>query len=155
MKRTVIDDLISNLKRIKPETILQRSVPSSSLEIAADINRAQLQEGQLSNGQELGNYTKATESYNNVRQTKVSSSERVKFYDTGKFHKSIKGKITKDGLLNLTSGSNKVEKIREYLAERGYSGDVLGLTDDNLENWIETFVQPYFVKGIQDRLLTQ
>lgn len=155
MKRTVIDDLISNLKRIKPETILQRSVPSSSLEIAADINRAQLQEGQLSNGQELGNYTKATESYNNIRQTKVSSSERVKFYDTGKFHKSIKGKITKDGLLNLTSGSNKVEKIREYLAERGYSGDVLGLTDDNLENWIETFVQPYFVKGIQDRLLTQ
>jgi hypothetical protein len=155
MKRTVIDDLISNLKRIKPETILQRSVPSSSLEIAADINRAQLQDGQLSNGQELGNYTKATESYNNVRQTKVSSSERVKFYDSGKFHKSIKGKITKDGLLNLTSGSNKVEKIREYLAERGYSGDVLGLTDENLENWIETFVQPYFVKGIQDRLLTQ
>jgi hypothetical protein len=155
MKRTVIDDLISNLKRIKPETILQRSVPSSSLEIAADINRAQLQDGQLSNGQELGNYTKATESYNNVRQTKVSSSERVKFYDSGKFHKSIKGKITKEGLLNLTSGSNKVEKIREYLAERGYSGDVLGLTDENLENWIETFVQPYFVKGIQDRLLTQ
>lgn len=155
MKRTVIDDLISNLKRIKPETILQRSVPSSSLEIAADINRSQLQDGQLSNGQELGNYTKATESYNNVRQTKVSSSERIKFYDSGKFHKSIKAKITKDGLLNLTSGSNKVEKIREYLADKGYGGDVLGLTDENLENWFETFVQPYFVKGIQDRLLTQ
>lgn len=155
MKKTVIDDLLSNLKRIKPETILQRSVPSNSLEIAADINRAQLQEGQLSNSQELNNYAKATESYNMTRETKVSSSERIKFYDTGKFHKSIKAKITRDGNLNITSSSNKLVKIREYLTDKGYGGDVLGLTDENLEDWFETFVQPYFVKGLQDRLLTQ
>lgn len=155
MKGTVIDELISNLKRIKPETILQRSVPSSALEIAEQINRAQLEAGELSNGQEMNNYAKATESYNTTRQTKVSSSERIKFYDSGKFHKSIKAKITKDGELNFTSKSNKLEKIRAYLTEKGYSGDVLGLTDENLENWFETFVQPYFVKGLQDRLLTQ
>lgn len=155
MIKTVIDDMISSLKRIKPETILQRSVPQSSLDIAVEINRAQLEEGQLNSGEQLGNYSKSTEGYNNYRQTKVSSSERIKFYDTGKFHKSIKAKITKDGQLNFNSSSNKLQKIRDYLQDKGYSGDVLGLTDENLENWFETFIQPYFVKGLQDRILSQ
>lgn len=155
MIKTVIDDMISSLKRIKPETILQRSVPQSSLDIAVEINRAQLEEGQLNSGEQLGNYSKSTEGYNNYRETKISSSERIKFYDTGKFHKSIKTKITKDGQLNFNSSSNKLQKIRDYLQDKGYSGDVLGLTDENLENWFETFIQPYFVKGLQDRILSQ
>lgn len=155
MIKTVIDDMISSLKRIKPETILQRSVPQSSLDIAVEINRAQLEEGQLNSGEQLGNYSKSTEGYNNYRETKISSSERIKFYDTGKFHKSIKAKITKDGQLNFNSSSNKLQKIRDYLQDKGYSGDVLGLTDENLENWFETFIQPYFVKGLQDRILSQ
>ena len=61
--KTVIDDLIDNLRRIRPETILSRSVTSQALEAAADINREQLRQGELSSGEALNNYSKSTEGY--------------------------------------------------------------------------------------------
>lgn len=155
IKDTVIDLLISNLKRIKPETILQRSVTSDALEVAQAINKQQLLDGELNNGEQLGNYSKATEGFNSYRSTKVTSSDRIKFYDTGQFHKSIKAKITKDGGLQMDSRSVKLAKIRTYLEDKKYTGDVLGLQEDELIRWFETFVQDQFVKVLTDRILSQ
>lgn len=155
IKNTIIDELISNLKKIKPETILARSTTSEALRAAEDINRSQLMDGELDTGETLPNYAKATESYNNKRSTKVTNSDRIKFYDTGAFHKSIKAKITNKGELALTSRSVKLEKIREYLEDKGANGDVLGLQDEWLESWYETFVADNFVKMLTDRILTQ
>lgn len=155
IKNTVIDMLINNLKRIKPETILQRSVDSDALEVAQTINKQQLLDGELNNDEKLGNYSKATEGYNDYRTTRVTSSDRIKFYDTGQFHKSIKAKITRDGTLQMNSRSVKLDKIRAYLQDNKYTGDVLGLQEDELIRWFETFVQDRFVKTLTDRILTQ
>lgn len=155
IKNTIIDELISNLKRIKPETILIRATSSEALRAAEDINRSQLEDGELNDATILPNYAKATESYNEKRNTKVTSSDRIKFYDTGAFHKSIKAKITNKGELALTSRSVKLERIREYLEDKGASGDVLGLQDEWLEKWYETFVEDNFVKMLTDRILTK
>lgn len=155
IKDTVIDALINNLKRIKPETILQRSVTSDALEVAQAINKQQLLDGELNNGEQLGNYSKSTEGYNSYRSTLVSRNDRIKFYDTGQFHKSIKAKITKDGQLQMDSKSVKLAKIRAYLQDKKYSGDVLGLQEDELIRWFRTFVQDNFVKTLTDRILTQ
>ena len=155
MVKTVIDELIDNLKRITPETILQRSVTSDALEAAADINRSQLQDGELSSGEALNNYALATEGYNESRRTKISSNERIKFYDTGNFHKSIKAKITKKGELALESRSNKASLAQAYVEDKGYQGNVLGLQDEWLSKWFENFVQDNFVKGLTERILNQ
>ena len=156
MKRTVIDDLISNLKRIKPETILQRSVTSEALEAAEDINRYQLEQGELQKGTIMNNYAKKTEEiFNPIRETKISRFEEVKFKDSGQFYKSIKAKVNKNVMLEMSAKHRNAKHVFEYIEDKGIRDSPLGLQDQWLENWIETFVQPYFVKGIQDRLLTQ
>jgi len=153
--KTVIDDLIENLKRIRPETILSRSVSSSDLQAAADINRDQLRQGELSSGESINNYSKSTEGYNESRQTKISSSERIKFYDTGAFHKSIKGSITKDGQLALKSASKKSALSQDYVKDKGYEGNVLGLQEEWATKWFDTLVKDNFLKMLKDRILTQ
>jgi hypothetical protein len=149
----VIDLLQKQLKRITPRTILARAVTSEMLEIASDLNRDQLSKGELNNSEKVGKYSKSTEGYNSYRNTKVSSSDTIKFYDTGAFHKSIKGKINKDGELQMTSRSRKLERLRAYLEDKGYEGDLLGLTDENLERWFETFVRDAYVKALEERIL--
>jgi hypothetical protein len=153
--RTAIDDLISQLRRIKPETILMRSVTDEALEVASDINREQLNRGELSDGGELNNYSKATEGYNSSRKTTISSSERIKFKDTGAFHKSIKAKITKDGVLQIKSGSKKAILAQEYVEDKGYSGNVLGLQEEWEKKWYETYVHETFKRDLIDRILGQ
>ena len=153
--KTVIDELIDNLRRIKPETILSRSVTSQALQAAADINRSQLQDGELSSGEALNNYAKATEGYNESRSTKVSSSEKIKFYDTGVMYKTIKANITKDGQLALKSTSKKAALSQDYVKDKGYNGNILGLQEEWVSKWFETFVQDDFLKALKDRILTQ
>jgi hypothetical protein len=153
--KTVIDDLIENLKRIRPETILSRSVSSSDLQAAADINREQLRQGELSSGESLNNYSKSTEGYNESRSTKVTSSEKIKFYDTGGMYKTIKGSITKDGQLALKSSSKKTALSQDYVKDKGYEGNVLGLQEEWASKWFETLVKDNFLKMLKDRILTQ
>tara|TARA_R110000850_G_scaffold275955_1_gene416421 strand:- start:11345 stop:11812 length:468 start_codon:yes stop_codon:yes gene_type:complete len=152
MIKTVFDDLIKELKRIKPETIYSRSVSTEALDEAANANRDQLEKGILDNGQIIGQYSKNTEKlYNDRRTTKVSQGDLVKFKDTGKFHKTIKAKITRDGNLKLTSASKKLQYAEDYV--EGVSGNVLGLTDDNLERWYNQFVQDTFKRNLLNRIL--
>ena len=150
MIKTEFDTLILNLKRIKPETILKRSVTQEALDAAADLNRAQLEKGQLENGATTGGYKKATEGRNRQRITKVTAGQPIQFKNTGKFHKSIKAKITRDGELQLNSRSNKLQYAQEYTEG---IGNVLGLTDENLELWYKTFVEDAFKKALTDRIL--
>jgi hypothetical protein len=152
MIKTVFDDLISELKRIKPETVYSRSVTTEALDEAANANRDQLEKGILDNGQIIGQYSKNTEKlYNDRRTTKVSQGDLVKFKDTGKFHKTIKAKITRDGNLQLTSASKKLQYAKDYV--EGVSGNVLGLTDENLEKWYNQFVQDTFKRNLLNRIL--
>jgi hypothetical protein len=152
MIKTVFDDLISELKRIKPETIYSRSVTTEALDEAANANRDQLEKGILDSGQTIGQYSKNTEKlYNDRRTTKVSQGDLVKFKDTGKFHKTIKAKITRDGNLKLTSASKKLQYAEDYV--EGVSGNVLGLTDENLEKWYNQFVQDTFKRNLLNRIL--
>ena len=60
MIKTEFDAMIKNLRRIKPETILRRAVTQEALDVAADLNRAQLEKGELENGARTGGYKKAT-----------------------------------------------------------------------------------------------
>lgn len=155
IKNTIIDELISNLKKIKPETILIRATSSEALRAAEDINRTQLQQGELETGETLPNYAKRTEKvYNVKRKTKVTTADVVKFYDSGAFHKSIKAKITNKGELALQSRSTKLNIVRAYVERKGLKGDVLGLQDHWLDKWYETFVEDNFVKMLTDRILT-
>jgi hypothetical protein len=155
MIKTVFDDLIKELKRIKPETVYSRSVTTEALDEAANANRDQLEKGILDNGQIIGQYSKNTEKlYNDRRTTKVSQGDLVKFKDTGKFHKTIKAKITRDGNLQLTSASKKAQLAQEYVDKKGLStGSVLGLTDENLEKWYNQFVQDTFKRNLLNRIL--
>lgn len=154
MIKTVFDDLIKELKRIKPETIYSRSVSTEALDEAANANRDQLEKGILDNGQTTGGYSSATVARNRERTTKVSTSDVIKFKDTGKFHKTIKAKIARDGNLSLTSSSKKAQLAQEYVDKKGLStGSVLGLTDDNLEKWYNQFVQDTFKRNLLNRIL--
>jgi len=152
--KTIIDELIANLKRIKPETIYARSVSTDALDEAANANRDQLEKGTLSDGSTLPNYKKATEARNNKRTTKVSTSDIIKFKDTGSFHKSIKAKITRNGDLKLTSSSRKAVLAQDYVDNGSIStqGTVLGLTQENLKDWYDQFVQVNFKKALFDRI---
>jgi plastocyanin len=152
MIKTVFDDLIAELKRIKPETIYSRSVTTEALEEAANANRDQLDKGMLDNGQTTGGYAKNTETkYNDTRTTKVSAGDAVKFKDTGKFHKTIKAKVTRDGEIKITSASKKLEYAKDYIS--GKSGNVLGLTDENLQAWYKQFVEDDFKRNLLNRIL--
>jgi hypothetical protein len=151
MIKTVFDDLIKELKRIKPETVYSRSVTTEALDEAANANRDQLEKGILDNGQTTGGYSSATVARNRERTTKVSASDVIKFKDTGKFHKTIKAKITRDGNLQLTSASKKLQYAEDYV--EGVSGNVLGLTDENLEKWYNQFVQDTFKRNLLNRIL--
>ena len=153
MIKTIFDDLIANLKRIKPETIYSRSVTTEALEEAANANREQLNQGELDNGDIIGNYSARTEAYNNVRTTKVTRGDVIKFKDTEEFHKSIKAKITRDGELNLSSKSRKAKLAQEYVEDKGGSGSVLGLQEENLQRWYAQFVEEDFKKALIDRIL--
>ncbi|MEY3421060.1 MAG: hypothetical protein RIR48_1349 [Bacteroidota bacterium] len=153
IKDTVIHELIKQLKRIKVETVYSRSVSSDALEQASNLNRLQLEQGVLDSGEIIGGYKKATEGYNNVRTTKVIAGEPIKFKDTGAFHKSIRAKITRDGDLALTSRSKKAIYAQDYVDGTNKSGSVLGLTDENLKDWYEVFVEEQFKKNLINRIL--
>lgn len=150
MIKTEFHALIDQLRRIKPETILRRAVTQEALDAAADMNRAQLEKGKLENGANTGGYKKATERRNLKRVTKVKAGEPIQFKNTGRFHKSIKAKITRDGELQLMSRSNKLQFAEEYTAGKG---NVLGLTDENLEIWYNRFVAEDFKKALVERIL--
>jgi len=150
MIKTKFDEIIKNLRRIKGETILKRSVNQEALDVAADMNRAQLEDGKLENGASTGGYKKGTVERNRERVTKVTAGDSVKFKNTGRFHKSIKAKITRDGDLQLSSRSNKLPHAIKYTEGMG---DVLGLTDDNLEIWYKNFVREEFKKALINRLV--
>lgn len=154
--KTIIDDLISNLKRIKPETIYARSVSKEALDEAANANVDQLEKGQLDNGQQIGGYSKATEAYNTKRKTKISAGDTITFKDTGQFHKSIKAKITRDGELEIYSRSKKAILAQTYVDKNSTiagGGNVLGLNDQNLQAWYEYFVEDAFINNLTDRIL--
>jgi len=154
MIKTVFDDLIKELKRIKPETIYSRSVSSEALQEAANANRDQLERGQLDSGQQTGSYAKGTEARNLERKTKVSAGDAVTFKNTGSFHKTIKAKITRDGELRLTSSSKKAILAQEYVDKKGQSeGNVLGLNEHNLQKWYEQFVEDSFKRNLLNRIL--
>ena len=153
IKDTVIHELIKQLKRIKFETIYSRSVDSNALEEAANLNRLQLEQGIIDSGEIIGGYKKATEGYNNVRKTKVTAGEPIKFKDTGAFHKSIKAKITRDGDLALNSRSKKAIYAQAYVDGTNKSGSVLGLTDENLKDWYKIFVEDNLKKNLINRIL--
>jgi hypothetical protein len=152
IKDTVVHELIKQLKRIKIETMYSRSVDSQALEEAANLNRLQLEQGIVDTGSAIGGYKKATEAYNNVRKTKVSAGEPIKFKDTGAFHKSIKAKITKEGALALTSRSKKAVYAQSYV-DKTTDGNVLGLTNQNLKDWYKIFVEENFKKNLINRIL--
>jgi hypothetical protein len=152
IKDTVIHDLVKELKRIKFETIYSRSVDSEALEQAANLNRLQLEQGIVDTGSAIGGYKKATEAYNNVRKTKVSAGEPIKFKDTGDFHKSIKAKITRDGNLSLNSRSKKAIYAQSYV-DKTTDGNVLGLTNQNLKDWYKIFVEDNLKKNLINRIL--
>ena len=150
MIKTEFDAMIKNLRRIKPETILRRAVTQEALDVAADLNRAQLEKGELENGARTGGYKKATVARNNKRITKVTAGAPIKFKNTGKFHKSIKAKITREGELQLNSRSNKLPLAQAYVEGQG---NVLGLTDENLQLRYENFVREEFKKALLNRLM--
>lgn len=154
--KTIIDDLIKNLKRIKPETIYARSVSKEALDEAANANVDQLENSQLDNGQQIGGYSKATEAYNVKRKTKISAGNPIIFKDTGQFHKSIKAKITRKGDLEIYSRSKKAILVQSYVDKNSSTvtgGNVLGLTDQNLHDWYEYFVEDTFINNLTDRIL--
>ena len=154
MIKTVFDDLIAELKRIKPETIYARSITTEALDEAANANRDQLDKGMLDNGQTTGGYSKATVARNRERTTKVSTSDVIKFKDTGKFHKTIKAKITRDGEIKITSNSKKAQLAQDYVDKKGLTtGNVLGLTDENLQAWYKQFVEDDFKRNLLNRIL--
>jgi hypothetical protein len=152
--KTILDDLIANLRRIKPETVYARSVSTEALDEAANANRGQLEKGILSNDTTLPNYKKATEARNNERVTKVTTSDIIKFKDTGQFHKSIKAKINRNGDLKLTSSSRKAVLAQDYVSANSITSDgtVLGLTQDNLHRWYKFFVDAEFKKALFNRI---
>ena len=152
--KTIIDELIANLKRIKPETVYSRSVTTEALDEAANANRDQLEKGTLSDGSTLPNYKKATEARNNKRTTKVTTSDIIKFKDTGAFHKSIKAKINRNGELKLVSSSRKAILAQDYVDNGSISKEatVLGLTPENLKDWYDQFVEASFRKALLDRI---
>ena len=137
IKNTIIDELISNLNKVNIYDVASKAITSQTLNDAVDLNLEQLKDGELNNSEQLGNYAKSTEGYNAKRSTKVSSNERIKFYDTGAFYRSIKAKITNKGELKFSSSSRKLVRLREYLEDKGYGGDLLGLTDENLNRWTD------------------
>ena len=154
--KTVIDDLIRSIKRIKPETIYARSVDQEALDEAVEANKAQLERGELDNDISLANYSRETVARNNKRRTKVSTSDVIKFKDTGNFHRSIKAKITRDGELTLYSRSKKSQYSQDYVDARPdlyEDGSVLGLQEHNLSIWYEQFVEDKFQQMLIDRIL--
>lgn len=152
----IFEELISNLKRIKPETILMRSITTEALDAAVDLNRSQLEQGELSGGSVMPNYSKATEARNNLRTTKVSKSESIKFKDTGKFYDSIKAKVNKNAQLELKSNLSKSKRIQEFIEDRFRTDEkALGLQPENLKLWYEQFVAPNFQKMLIDRIKGQ
>ena len=152
MKRTVIDDLIDNFKRLDIGEVASQSITSATLNDAVDLNIQQLNDSELNNTEQVGNYAKATESYNDYRSTKVSSSERIKFYDTGQFHRSIKASINKKGELKFNSNSRKLPRLNAYLEDKGYTGGLLGLNEEKLASFLDFFKQDV-VNGINKKLL--
>lgn len=154
MIKTVFDDMIAELKRIKPETIYARSVTTEALDEAANANRDQLEKGMLDNEQTTGGYAAGTVARNRERTTKVSTSDVIKFKDTGKFHKTIKAKVTRDGEIKLTSASKKAQLAQDYVDKKGLTtGNVLGLTDENLHAWYKQFVEDEFRRNLLNRIL--
>lgn len=139
IKDTIIDQLINNLKKLNIGEIASKTISNATINDAVDLNIDQLNSGTLSNNENVGNYSKATEEYNSYRSTKVTSSDRIKFYDTGQFHRSIKAQITKKGELKITSNSRKLPRLNAYLEDKGFSGNLLGLTDESLSEWLDFF----------------
>lgn len=152
IKNTVIDKLINNLKKLDVGAISSKTVSSARINDAVDLNLEQLSTGTLNNNETVGNYSKATEGYNTYRSTKVSSSERIKFYDTGQFYRSIKGQITNKGELKITSRSRKLPKLNSYLEDKGFTGSLLGLTPQNIKKWLSFYKQD-LINNIQKELI--
>ena len=137
IKDTVIDELIGNLSKLNINDVASKAITSQTLNDAVDLNLEQLGDGELNDGQEMGNYARNTVARNKERSTQVSTSERIKFYNTGAFYRSVKAKITKKGELRFSSSSRKPVRLREYLEDKGYDGDLLGLKDENLIRWTD------------------
>jgi len=152
--KTILDDLIANLKRTKPETVYARSVSTQALDEAANANRDQLEKGTLSNSARINTYAAGTVARNEDRVTKVTTSDVIKFKDTGKFHQSIKANITRNGDLKLTSSSIKASFAQQYVdaVNPTKDGTVLGLTPENLKSWYKLFVDAEFKKALFNRI---
>jgi len=153
--KTILDDLIANLKRIKPETVYARSVSTEALDEAANANRDQLEKGTLSDGAILPPYAKNTvlDTWK-IRTRKVNDTEKISFKDTGDFHKSIKAQVNTKGDLTLKATSQSYKKVKEFIEFRTNSDEnaALGLTPENLKSWYKFFVDAEFKKALFNRI---
>ena len=55
IKNTIIEELISNLKRININDIASKAITTATLNDAVDLNLEQLGDGELNSGEALGN----------------------------------------------------------------------------------------------------
>jgi len=157
IKNTIIHQLINQLRRIKPETIYARSVDNFDLSEAEHMNRAQLDQGKLSDNTQMDTYAPRTvEDTYDIRTRKVSRTEPISFKDTGSFHKSIKAKVNRKGDLVFSSRAKTYQYVRDYIGERTNADSedsALGLTPENLKDWYEYFIAEKFKDNLINRIL--
>jgi cell division protein FtsX len=115
---------------------------SDVLEFAEQAQREQYLNNQDATGRSLGDYAKATESYNNRRTTKIQAGEPIKLKDTGEFYAKLEAIQEKDKI-KITSKAEVTEKLEEV-----YGDALFGLTEESLKSFRAFILSEGFVQKI-------
>lgn len=144
----VFEHLITKIRTITPESLVEVSVDKELLEFVQELNKEQLENSTNVKGESLGEYHQNTVNiYNQFRQTQVSIGEDVKLYDTGALYDSITAEL-EQGEIRI-----RAEYDDMILAELEQTyGEFIGLNKDNVE-YVSKKLRPKVVTQLKNKLI--
>lgn len=138
-------DYLESLRKIDIEKAAIFAIETNSKELADD-NREQLNEGIRSDNETVhwlkDNHYPYVKPYARKRQKAGLQTEIVDLNFNGDFVSSIDAKIQGDDI--LWDGHTDIAKYQEM----NYSKKIYGVTDENLNQTIETGIEPAFIAEV-------
>lgn len=144
---TRIDDLIQKIKNF--ENGINEQIRLEVIEdepYICDMNTEdQLYERGIDrNGQKISEYAPYAESTKYIKRMKGQPTNRVTLRDTGDFHASFRVKAD-DEKFSIEADDWKTEKL-----VRSYGPQVIGLTDENLDDLIWGYIYPRLINELRE-----